>query len=349
MDYDNISKTDRLIDPEPLEEEKRLEVGLRPQGLSEFIGQEEVKNNLRVFIQAAKERGEALDHVLLYGFPGLGKTTLANIIAQELNVNLKGTSGPVIERPGDLAALLTNLHAKDVLFIDEIHRLNHVVEEILYPAMEDFQLDLMIGQGPSARSIKLDLPKFTLVGATTRAGLLTPPLRDRFGVILRVDFYTSEELKIILSRSARILKIEAEESGILEIARRSRGTPRVANRILRRVRDFAQVKADGRLTLPVAQEALKMLEVDPLGLDKMDRRILLTLIEKFNGGPVGIEALSVALGEEKDTLEDVYEPFLIQCGFLNRTPRGRVATPLAYGHFGIKISQEAQGRLFDAS
>jgi holliday junction DNA helicase RuvB len=349
MDYDTVSKSDRIIDPEPFEEEKRLEAGLRPQGLSEFIGQEEVKNNLRVFIQAARERGEALDHVLLYGFPGLGKTTLANIIAQELHVNLKGTSGPVIERPGDLAALLTNLHAKDVLFIDEIHRLNHVVEEILYPAMEDFQLDLMIGQGPSARSIKLDLPKFTLIGATTRAGLLTPPLRDRFGVILRVDFYTSQELQVILSRSARILKIDAEEAGILEIARRSRGTPRVANRILRRVRDFAQVKADGRLTLPVAQEALKMLEVDALGLDRMDRKILLTLIEKFNGGPVGIEALSVALGEEKDTLEDVYEPFLIQCGFLNRTPRGRVATPLAYGHFGKKIPQEAQGTLFEAS
>jgi holliday junction DNA helicase RuvB len=349
MNYDTLSKSDRIINPEPLEEERRLEAGLRPQGLSEFIGQEELKNNLRVFIQAAKERGEALDHVLLYGFPGLGKTTLANIIAQELNVNLKGTSGPVIERPGDLAALLTNLHAKDVLFIDEIHRLNHVVEEILYPAMEDFQLDLMIGQGPSARSIKLDLPKFTLVGATTRAGLLTPPLRDRFGVILRVDFYTSQELRVILSRSARILKIDAEEAGIMEIARRSRGTPRVANRILRRVRDFAQVKADGRLTLPVAQEALKMLEVDALGLDKMDRKILLTLIEKFNGGPVGIEALSVALGEEKDTLEDVYEPFLIQCGFLNRTPRGRMATPLAYVHFGKKISQEAQGTLFEPS
>jgi holliday junction DNA helicase RuvB len=342
-------KTERIITPEPIEEERHLEVGLRPQGLSEFVGQEEVKNNLRVFIQAAKERGEALDHVLLYGFPGLGKTTLANIIAQELNVNLKGTSGPVIERPGDLAALLTNLHAKDVLFIDEIHRLNHVVEEILYPAMEDFQLDLMIGQGPSARSIKLDLPKFTLVGATTRAGLLTPPLRDRFGVILRVDFYSSDELQVILSRSARILKIIAEEEGILEIARRSRGTPRVANRILRRVRDFAQVKADGRLTLHVAQEALKMLEVDHLGLDKMDRKILLTLIEKFNGGPVGVEALSVALGEEKDTLEDVYEPFLIQCGFLNRTPRGRVATALAYGHFGKRVPQAAQAVLFEGA
>jgi holliday junction DNA helicase RuvB len=341
--------TERIINPEPTEEERHLEIGLRPKGLSEFVGQEEVKNKLRIYIQAARNRGEALDHVLLHGFPGLGKTTLANIIAQELIVNLKGTSGPVIERPGDLAALLTNLQSQDCLFIDEIHRLNHVVEEILYPAMEDFQLDLMIGQGPSARSIKLDLPKFTLIGATTRAGLLTPPLRDRFGVVLRVDFYSSEELKIILSRSADILKIPAEEEGILEIAKRSRGTPRVANRILKRVRDFAQVKANGCITLKVAQEALKMLEVDRLGLDKMDRKILLTIIEKFNGGPVGVETLSVALCEERDTLEDVYEPFLIQCGFLNRTPRGRVATPLAYGHFGKKVPQEIQGTLFEGS
>lgn len=339
--------SERIINPEITEEERHLDIGLRPKGLSEFIGQEEVKNNLKIFIQAAIERGEALDHVLLYGFPGLGKTTLANIIAQELGVNLKGTSGPVVERPGDLAALLTNLHAKDCLFIDEIHRLNHVVEEILYPAMEDFQLDIMIGQGPSARSIKLDLPKFTLVGATTRAGLLTPPLRDRFGVVLRVDFYSPDELKTILIRSSEILRIPAEEAGIMEIARRSRGTPRVANRILRRVRDFAQVRANGCITLKVAQEALKMLEVDRLGLDKMDRKILLTIIEKFSGGPVGVEALSVALGEEKDTLEDVYEPFLIQCGFLNRTPRGRVATPLAYGHFGKKCPQEFQGNLFE--
>ncbi len=341
--------SERIINPEITEEERHLDIGLRPKGLSEFIGQEEVKNNLKIFIQAALERGEALDHVLLYGFPGLGKTTLANIIAQELGVNLKGTSGPVVERPGDLAALLTNLHAKDCLFIDEIHRLNHVVEEILYPAMEDFQLDIMIGQGPSARSIKLDLPKFTLVGATTRAGLLTPPLRDRFGVVLRVDFYSPDELKTILIRSAEILRIPAEETGIMEIARRSRGTPRVANRILRRVRDFAQVRANGCITLKVAQEALKMLEVDRLGLDKMDRKILLTIIEKFSGGPVGVEALSVALSEEKDTLEDVYEPFLIQCGFLNRTPRGRVATPLAYGHFGKKCPLEFQGNLFEGS
>jgi Holliday junction DNA helicase RuvB len=340
-------KNERIITPELTDEERFLEAGLRPRGLSEFIGQEEVKTNLRIFIQAALERGEALDHVLLYGFPGLGKTTLANIIAQELKVALKGTSGPVIERPGDLAALLTNLQAKDCLFIDEIHRLNHVVEEILYPAMEDFQLDILIGQGPSARSIKLDLPRFTLIGATTRAGLLTPPLRDRFGVILRVDFYSAEELKIILTRSADILKIPVEEKGVLEIARRSRGTPRVANRILKRVRDYAQVKGGGRITFQVAQEGLKMLEVDHLGLDKMDRRILQTIIEKFSGGPVGVEALSVALGEEKDTLEDVYEPFLIQCGFLNRTPRGRVATPLAYGHFGKKVPRAIQGDLFD--
>lgn len=340
-------KSERIISPELTEEERRLEVSLRPKDLSEFIGQEEVKNNLKVFIQATLERREALDHVLLYGFPGLGKTCLANIIAQELNVSLKGTSGPVIERPGDLAALLTNLHSKDCLFIDEIHRLNHVVEEILYPAMEDFQLDILIGQGPSARSIKLDLPKFTLIGATTRAGLLTPPLRDRFGVVLRVDFYSSEELKDILFRSAKILNIPFEEAGILEIARRSRGTPRVANRILRRVRDFAQVKANGCITLKVAQEALMMLEVDRLGLDKMDRKILLTIIEKFSGGPVGVEALSVALSEERDTLEDVYEPFLIQCGFLNRTPRGRVATPLAYGHFGKKVPQGFQESLFE--
>ena len=340
---------DRIIDPEKMDEERQAEAGLRPRSLSEFVGQEEVKNNLRIFIQAAKDRGEALDHVLLHGFPGLGKTTLANIISQELQVNLKGTSGPVVERPGDLAALLTNLQFRDVFFIDEIHRLNHVVEEILYPAMEDFKLDLMIGQGPSARSIKLDLPKFTLVGATTRAGLLTPPLRDRFGVVLRVDFYSPDELMTILFRSAALLKIPVEQAGILEIAKRSRGTPRVANRILRRVRDFAQVKADGRLTLAVAQGALKMLEVDRLGLDKMDRKILLTIIEKFNGGPVGVEALAVALCEERDTLEDVYEPFLIQCGFLNRTPRGRMATPLAYSHFGKKAPLEAQGMLFESA
>ncbi len=339
--------TPRLLDLENLEGEMQLEVGLRPRSLDEFIGQSTVKENLRIFIEAAKARSEALDHVLVHGFPGLGKTTLAYIISQELQVNLKTTSGPVIERPGDLAALLTNLQPKEVLFIDEIHRLNHVVEEILYPAMEDFQLDLLIGQGPSARSVKLDLPKFTLVGATTRAGLLTPPLRDRFGVILRVDFYSPEELRIILTRSAAIMKIAADDEGLLEIARRSRGTPRVANRLLRRVRDFAQVRADGRISLPVAQEALQMLEVDRLGLDRMDRKILLTIMEKFSGGPVGVDALSVGLSEERDTLEDVYEPFLIQLGFLNRTPRGRMATPLAYRHFGKKAPAEIQGLLFE--
>jgi Holliday junction DNA helicase RuvB len=340
--------TPRLLDLEGLEGETQLEVGLRPRSLDEFIGQSKVKENLRIFIEAAKARSEALDHVLVHGFPGLGKTTLAYIISQELQVNLKTTSGPVIERPGDLAALLTNLQSKEVLFIDEIHRLNHVVEEILYPAMEDFQLDLLIGQGPSARSVKLDLPKFTLVGATTRAGLLTPPLRDRFGVVLRVDFYSPEELRTILTRSAAILKITAEEEGLLEIARRSRGTPRVANRLLRRVRDFAQVRADGRISLTVAQEALQMLEVDRLGLDRMDRKILLTIMEKFSGGPVGVDALSVGLSEERDTLEDVYEPFLIQLGFLNRTPRGRMATPAAYRHFGKKAPAELQGLLFES-
>jgi Holliday junction DNA helicase RuvB len=340
-------KTPRLIDPEIWEGEPQLESGLRPRSLAEFVGQVKVKENLKIFIEAAKGRSEALDHVLLHGFPGLGKTTLAYIISQELQVNLKTTSGPVIERPGDLAALLTNLQSGDVLFIDEIHRLNHVVEEILYPAMEDFQLDLLIGQGPSARSIKLDLQKFTLVGATTRAGMLTPPLRDRFGVMLRVDFYTPEELLAILKRAAAILKIPTEDPGLLEIARRSRGTPRVANRLLRRVRDFAQVKAEGRISLGVAREALQMLEVDPLGLDRMDRKILLTIMEKFGGGPVGAEALAVALCEEKDTLEDVYEPFLIQLGFLNRTPRGRMATPLAYRHFGKQVPVNWQGTLFE--
>jgi len=340
--------TPRLLDLESLEGETQLEVGLRPRSLDEFIGQSKVKENLRIFIEAAKARSEALDHVLVHGFPGLGKTTLAYIISQELQVTLKTTSGPVIERPGDLAALLTNLQPKEVLFIDEIHRLNHVVEEILYPAMEDFQLDLLIGQGPSARSVKLDLPKFTLVGATTRAGLLTPPLRDRFGVILRVDFYSPEELRTILTRSAAIMKIAAEEEGLLEIARRSRGTPRVANRLLRRVRDFAQVRADGRISLPVAQEALQMLEVDRLGLDRMDQKILLTIMEKFSGGPVGVDALSVGLCEERDTLEDVYEPFLIQLGFLNRTSRGRMATPSAYRHFGKKPPAELQGLLFES-
>jgi Holliday junction DNA helicase RuvB len=326
---------ERLVNGLRRPEETGFEINLRPLSLAEYIGQERLKENLKVFIEAAKARNEPLDHVLLHGFPGLGKTTLAYIISQELTVNLKTTSGPVMERPGDLAAILTNLKPRDVLFIDEIHRLNHVVEELLYPAMEDFQLDLIIGQGPSARTIKLDLPHFTLVGATTRAGLLTPPLRDRFGVALRVEFYAPPELALIVKRSARILGIAIEEDGALEIARRSRGTPRVSNRLLKRVRDYAQVRADGVITREVTDAALKMLGVDEKGFDKMDRRILLTVIEKFDGGPVGIDTISAAVGEERDTLEDVYEPYLIQEGYLHRTPRGRVATRLAYEHFNL--------------
>lgn len=337
---------DRFITPHKEDDDISFESTLRPRTLDEYIGQEKIKENLKVFIQATKERAEALDHVLFYGPPGLGKTTMANIIASELGVNIKGTSGPVIERAGDLAAILTNLKEHDVLFIDEIHRLNHVVEEILYPAMEDFKLDIMIGQGPSARSIKLDLPKFTLVGATTRAGLLTSPLRDRFGVIHRLDYYKEHELKIIVERSAKILNISIDSGGSLEIAHRSRGTPRIANRLLRRVRDYAQVKANGNITKKVADEALKMLEVDELGFDKMDRKLLLTIIEKFNGGPVGVETLSAAVSEEKDTIEDVYEPFLIQGGYIHRTPRGRVATKIAYEHFGIKPKDDIQEKLF---
>jgi len=338
----------RVIDPEPTIEEVPAEVSLRPKNFEDYIGQEELKRNLRVFVEAAKARSDALDHVLLHGSPGLGKTSLAHIIANELNVNITGTSGPVLERPGDLAAILTSLHPKDVLFIDEVHRLNHVVEEILYPAMEDFQLDIIIGQGPSARTMKIPLPPFTLVGATTRTGLLTPPLRERFGVVLRVDFYEPGDLKQIVLRSARILDIPIRDEGALEIASRSRGTPRVANRLLRRVRDFAQVEAEGVITHEVAKEALTMLGVDEKGLDKMDRHIMLTIIEKFNGGPIGLDSLSAAVSEEKDTLEDVYEPFLILMGFIKRTPRGRVATKLAYRHFGIPLeeTQESQKRLF---
>jgi Holliday junction DNA helicase RuvB len=319
-----------------MDEDTVLDVSLRPQGFSDYIGQDRVKENLHIFIEAAKRRGEALDHALFYGPPGLGKTTLAYIIAREMNVNIKTTSGPVIEHAGELSAVLTNLGERDVLFIDEIHRLNRVVEEILYPAMEDFQLDLIVGQGPSARSIKMNLPKFTLVGATTRAGLLTSPLRDRFGIIHRLEFYTPEHLKQIIHRSAQILQIQIHESGAMEIAKRSRGTPRIANRLLRRVRDYAQVRADGIITQEVADKALKMLEVDEQGLDQMDRKLLLTIIEKFDGGPVGLETLAAAISEEKDTLEDVYEPFLIQLGYLERTPRGRKATRLAYQHFGIE-------------
>ena len=342
---ESASLPDRGIQPELTEEDLRYESNLRPKSLGEYIGQEEVKSNLRVFIEAAKNRGEALDHVLFYGPPGLGKTTLAYIIAAELRVNVKATSGPVIERPGDLAAILSNLQEHDLLFIDEIHRLNHVVEEILYPAMEDFQIDILIGQGPSARSIKLNIPPFTLVGATTRAGLLTSPLRDRFGINFRLEFYSPEELKRILMRSAQLLNMAIDPSGAEEIARRSRGTPRVANRLLRRVRDFAQVRAQGKIDQSVADQALRLLEVDEGGLDKMDRKILLTISEKFNGGPVGLETLAVAVNEEKDTIEDVYEPYLIQRGFLDRTPRGRKVTLLALEHLGKKISDLPQDRL----
>jgi len=339
---------DRITDPEPLYDDAPAEVSLRPRSLEEYVGQKEIKRNLKVFIEAAKNRTEALDHVLLHGSPGLGKTSLAHIIANELGVDIKSTSGPVIDKPGDLAAILTSLQPRDVLFIDEIHRLNHVVEEILYPAMEDYKLDIIIGQGPSARTMKIPLPPFTLVGATTRAGLLTPPLRDRFGVILRVEFYQPEDLKQIVTRSANLLDIPIKEDGAMEIARRARGTPRVANRLLRRVRDFAQVEGDGVITKEVASRALDLLEVDHKGLDKMDRHILSTIIEKFDGGPIGLESLSAAVSEEKDTLEDVYEPFLIQCGYIKRTPRGRVATKRAYKHLGLPIDKndDLQKRLF---
>ncbi|UCD84630.1 MAG: Holliday junction branch migration DNA helicase RuvB [Deltaproteobacteria bacterium] len=329
------------LSPEIIEDDKKYDATLRPQVIDEYVGQTKVKENLSIFIEAARRRGEPLDHVLFYGPPGLGKTTLAYIIANELRVNIKATSGPALEHSGDLAALLTNLEERDVFFIDEIHRLNRVVEESLYPAMEDYELDIIIGQGPNARSMKYKLPRFTLVGATTRAGLLTSPLRDRFGVIFRLDYYSPEELREIISRSARILDIEVQGGGDLEIANRARGTPRVANRLLRRVRDYAEVKGEGIITKEVSEQALKMLDVDSRGFDIMDQKILLTIIEKFDGGPVGLDTLSAAIGEEKETIEDVYEPFLIQGGFLDRTPRGRVATRLAYEHFN-----KTQGGLF---
>jgi Holliday junction DNA helicase RuvB len=324
----------RPISAKRTEDDLTYEVNLRPRGFDDYVGQEQVKENLKVAIAAARGRKDVLDHLLFHGPPGLGKTSLAYIIAREMGVNIKATSGPVVERAGDLAALLTNLEEGDILFIDEIHRLNHVVEEILYPAMEDYQIDIMIGQGPAARSMKLPLKPFTLIGATTRSGLLTSPLRDRFGLIFRLDFYSAESLTRIIKRSASILGVAGEDEGITEIARRSRGTPRIANRLLRRVRDYAQVKANGRVTKAVAVDALQMLEVDSLGLDKMDTMLLVTLIDKFGGGPVGIETLAAAIGEEKDTIEDVYEPFLIQAGFIQRTPRGRMATPLACAHLG---------------
>ena len=331
----------RIITTDITEEDQKNEGSLRPKLLTDYVGQEKAKGNLKIYIEAAKQRGDSLDHVLFYGPPGLGKTTLAGIIANEMGVHMKVTSGPAIEKPGEMAAILNNLQEGDILFVDEIHRLNRQVEEVLYPAMEDFAIDIMIGKGSSARSIRLDLPKFTLVGATTRAGLLTAPLRDRFGVIHHLDFYTVEELKTIILRSAVLLDVEIDEAGALELAKRSRGTPRLANRLLKRVRDFAQVKYEGKIDQKVAAFALDLLEVDTCGLDQVDRRLLLTLIEKFNGGPVGLDTLAAAIGEDSGTIEDVYEPYLIQNGFLNRTPRGRMATDLAYQHLGCERDVEA--------
>ncbi len=327
---------DRINQPQPQGDDEVIDRAIRPKKLADYTGQEHVVEQMEIFIQAARQRQEALDHLLIFGPPGLGKTTLANIVANELNVNIRQTSGPVLEKAGDLAALLTNLEEHDVLFIDEIHRLSPVVEEILYPAMEDYQLDIMIGEGPAARSIKLDLPPFTLIGATTRAGALTSPLRDRFGIVQRLEFYNVTELTTIIQRSANYLNLDLDDAGAREIARRSRGTPRIANRLLRRVRDFAEVRNNGKIDLPIASAALKMVDVDEAGFDYMDRKLLLAIIEKFMGGPVGLDNIAAAIGEEKDTIEDVLEPYLIQQGFLQRTPRGRIATPHAYAHFGLE-------------
>lgn len=327
----------RMIETNLIEEDVKIEGSLRPQTLDDYIGQSKVKDNLKIYIEAARQRNDTLDHVLFYGPPGLGKTTLAGIIANEMGVHMKVTSGPAIEKPGEMAAILNNLQEGDLLFVDEIHRLNRQVEEVLYPAMEDYAIDIMIGKGATARSIRLDLPHFTLVGATTRAGLLTAPLRDRFGVIHRLEFYSVPELKLIIMHSARILGVEIDEAGALELARRSRGTPRLANRILKRVRDFAQVKYDGVITGEIANTALDLMDVDKMGLDHIDRNILCTMIEKFKGGPVGLDTLAVAIGEDSGTIEDVYEPYLIKNGFLNRTPRGRTVTDLAYHHLGLEI------------